>query len=213
MWGSIVINLFIDTANTDLVIAITDKDKILYLYDEVNDTNLSIKLVPELKNALDKVNIEAYDVDNIYIVDGPGSFTGTRMGVTVAKTWAWALKKKVIPISELEVLATTKVENDYILSLIDARHEHVYAGLYDQLGNSIIEDQYISVKELLTKLPKDKTITIVSNEEFDLGYEVIKPNKNIMMIINRHENDLGVNPHKLNPNYLKKTEAEEKLCK
>lgn len=208
-----MINLFIDTANTDLVIAITDKDKILYLYDEVNDTNLSIKLVPELKNALDKVNIEADDVDNIYIVYGPGSFTGTRMGVTVAKTWAWALKKKVIPVSELEVLATTKVESDYILSLIDARHEHVYAGLYDQLGNSIIEDQYISVKELLTKLPKDKTITIVSNEEFDLGYEVIKPNKNIMMIINRHENDLGVNPHKLNPNYLKKTEAEEKLCK
>lgn len=208
-----MINLFIDTANTDLVIAVTDNDKILYLYDEVNDTNLSIKLVPELKKALDNTNVKPNEIDNIYIVDGPGSFTGTRMGVTVAKTWAWALKKKVIPVSELEVMASTKVDTDYILPMIDARHEHVYAGLYDKVGNVIIEGQYISIKELLTKLPKDKTITIVSNDDFNLGYESIKPNKNIMMIIKRHENDLGVNPHKLNPNYLKKTEAEENLCK
>jgi tRNA threonylcarbamoyladenosine biosynthesis protein TsaB len=208
-----VINLFIDTANTDLVIAITDQDKILYLYDEANDTNLSIKLVPELKKALDDVNLKPKDINNIYIVDGPGSFTGTRMGVTVAKTWAWALKKKVIPISELEVMATTKVDTDYIMPMIDARHEHVYAGLFDREGKVIIEGQYISVNEMLSKLPINKTITIVSNEEFDLGYECIKAVKNIMMIIKRHESDVGVNPHNLNPNYLKKTEAEENLRK
>lgn len=206
-------NLFIDTANTDLVIAITTDEEVLYLSDEANDTNLSIKLVPAIKKALDSVKIKVNDIKTIFIVDGPGSFTGTRMGVTVAKTYAWALKKKIIPISELEVMASTPFEGDYLLALIDARHNAVYGALYDTLHQVVINGCYTPLDALIKVLPTNKEVVIVSRDKFDLPYPIIEPKKDIIAIIKRHMNDEGINPHVLNPNYLKKTEAEEKLHK
>ncbi len=206
-------HLFIDTANTDLVIAVTTDNEIIYLSDEANDTNLSIKLVPAIKKALDKVSIKAKDLDLIFIVNGPGSFTGTRMGVTVAKTLAWSLNKKIIPISELEVMASTPFEGDYLMPLIDARHNAVYGALYDHNGKAIIEGCYTVLDALLGLIPSNKSITVVSRDKFNLKYPIIEPKKDIMTIIKRHLNDEGLNPHNLNPNYLKKTEAEENLHK
>lgn len=206
-------NLFIDTANTDLVIAVTTNDEIIYLSDETNDTNLSIKLVPAIELALNTAKITANDIDVIYIVDGPGSFTGTRMGVAVAKTYAWALKKKIIPISELEVMASTPFIGDYIMPLIDARHKAVYGALYDHNGQVVISGKYTPLEALLEALPSKKTIVIASKDKFELQYPVIEPKKDIMAIIRRHMHDAGINPHQLNPNYLKRTEAEENLHK
>lgn len=207
-----MINLFIDTANKKFTLAIADENKILYFNNEDSDINLSIRLVSNIEKALSTLNLKSSDIDVIYVVDGPGSFTGTRMGVTVAKTWAWALNKKVIPISELELMATTPFDGDYIMPLIDARHSAVFGALYNKDGQAIIKDQYIMLDELLKQLP-DKKIIISSYDDFEIEYQVIEPNKNIMFIINKHKNDNGINPHKLSPNYFKKTEAEENLSK
>lgn len=200
-----MISLFLDTCNHKIIIGLLKDNKLVDSINFVNDNNLSEKLLPSIKTILDNNCIDKKDLDNIYVSIGPGSFTGIRIGVTVAKTIAWALKIKIIPISSLEVMASTS-ESDYICPIIDARRGFVYSGLYDNKLNNIIEDKYINLDELLINLDKDN-VEFVSYDDIVDG---IEPNPNIEKIVNKHCDDKGINPHSVNPIYLKRTEAEEK---
>jgi len=200
-----MISLFLDTCNHKIIIGLLKDNKLVDSINFVNDNNLSEKLLPSIKTILDNNCIDKKDLDNIYVSIGPGSFTGIRIGVTVAKTIAWALKIKIIPISSLEVMASTS-ESYYICPIIDARRGFVYSGLYDNKLNNIIEDKYINLDELLINLDKDN-VEFVSYDDIVDG---IEPNPNIEKIVNKHCDDKGINPHSVNPIYLKRTEAEEK---
>lgn len=201
-----MIFLFLDTAAHDMTIGIYKDTEELYLLTEENDNDLSEKLLPAIKKAFESISMTIKDIDRIYVVDGPGSFTGIRIGITVAKIVAWALKKEIIPISKLELIASTDTNGKNKLALIDARHDHVYAGMYDATLNSVMEDCYTSIEEISPKISEDTVV--ISSDSFD--FETMIPNPNIPLIIERHKNDTPINPHELKPNYLKRTEAEEK---
>jgi tRNA threonylcarbamoyladenosine biosynthesis protein TsaB len=160
---------------------------------------MSVRLMPVIDEALKNTNISLNELDKIFVCHGPGSFTGIRIGLTFAKTLAWSLKIPVIPISTLELLASSSKS----IALINARRGYVFAGGYDDNLDNFYKDRYI----LLEDLPKD--IPLVSLDKFDIS--VSKPDINILKVIKKHENEKGINPHSLNPVYLKKTEAEEKL--
>lgn len=162
-----------------------------------------------MQEAFVNAKLDPKDIDNIFVTNGPGSFTGIRMGVTVAKTYAWALNIKIIPVSSLELMATTKVDKEYLVPIIDARRGYVYAGIYNEHLDIIMEDTYISIDELKKQL-KDKSYKFISYDEFDL-LDTVKPKINILKIIDKHKKDKIVNPHLVNPNYLKLTEAEMNL--
>ncbi len=199
-------SLFINTSTKQLIIAIVDDMEIKYLYSEENSNELSSKIMPIIDEAFTKTDLKPNDIDTIFVTNGPGSFTGIRIGLTIAKVMAWSLKIKVIPISSLELMASGY---DLVVPLIDARRDYVFAGLYDNL-NSIIPDKHILLSEMLD-LVKDKNVTFVTQDSFD--FETSLPKYDILKVIERHLNDEGVNPHTLNPNYLKLTEAEENLGK
>lgn len=203
-----MISLLIDTCTKNVCIALfkdkTLMDKVVYS----NQIDLSSNFMVLINNIFSKNNVKIEDVDKFFVAVGPGSFTGIRIGVTCAKVMAWALKKDVIPFSSLELLATVDSNNDYIVPLIDARRGYVFAGIYDNHLNCIMNDAYIKLDDLLEKIENDKSTTYVSLDNFDL--ETILPEYNINKIIEKHFNDTPINPHSLNPNYLKKTEAEEK---
>lgn len=205
--------LFIDTAAYNRIVAISDGKTEIIRKMEKNDLDLSSRMLPMIEETLKEANLTSKDIDTIFVVTGPGSFTGIRIGVTIAKTWAWTFNKKIIPVSELELLATTEFEGDYIVPYIDARRDYGYTGIYDQNGNSILADAHISKTSLLNQIPKDKNVVFASFDEIDVPYLVIKPEVDIMKFIHRHLSDSGVNPHECNPNYLKRTEAEENLEK
>lgn len=203
-----MISLLIDTCTKNVCIALfkdkTLMDKVVYS----NQIDLSSNFMVLINNIFTKNNVKIEDVDKFFVAVGPGSFTGIRIGVTCAKVMAWALKKDVIPFSSLELLATVDSNNDYIVPLIDARRGYVFAGIYDNHLNCIMNDTYIKLDDLLEKIENDKSTTYVSLDNFDL--ETILPEYNVNKIIEKHFNDTPINPHSLNPNYLKKTEAEEK---
>lgn len=207
-----MVTLFIDTANKYLLLAVIKDNQIISHMEKELDITLSSSLVLDLKKVIDDALLTPNDINNIMVVNGPGSFTGTRMGVTVAKTYAWALKKKIITISELEVMASTAFNGDYIMPLIDARHNAVYAGLYDQNGNKVLDDAYLPLTEWLKKVP-NKKITVTTYDELYLDYEALRPTIDLLKIVSKHIGDEGINPHQVNPDYLKKTEAEENLLK
>lgn len=194
--------LFIDTCTSHLIVSIIIDNKIVSYFNKKIDKGMSNYILPEIEKQLKDNNLEASSIDAIFVSNGPGSFTGIRVGLTISKVYAWSLNIKVIPISSLEVLASTKSDKNN-LALMDARRGYVFLGAYDQNLNNLIEDSYV-----LYNMDEYKDYNIISYDEFEGS---IEPNIDILKVIKKHENDNGINPHALNPNYLKLTEAEEKL--
>lgn len=199
--------LFLDTSSFFVSIAIVDNSNVLYKYNGIIKDDMSSRIMPLIREGFNSVNFDIKDIDKIMVVNGPGSFTGVRIGVTVAKIIAWSLKKDIITISSLEYLATTNCSTKYIIPMIDARRGFVYSGVYDSELNVIEKDCYTAIDTFDEYLSLG---TIVSNDDIS---ESIKPNYDIIKIINKHINDIPENPHSVKPEYLKLTEAEEKLKK
>lgn len=195
--------LFVSSATTIAVVAIVIDGKIVYEYKNVCNHDMSKNLMSVIDEAFKSSKIKPQELNKIFVVTGPGSFTGIRVGLTVAKTMAWALKIPIVPISSLEMLASGSDKE--VISLIDARRGYVYAGGYDKYLNNYMVDKYTLVENV--KNAKH----LISDDEFDFAVE--KPHINVLKIIKKHENEKGDNPHSLKPNYLKNTEAEEKLNK
>lgn len=192
--------LFINSATANLVVAILLDGKISYLYDNNDDKDTSSKIMPVIDEAFKKSSITPKEIDKIFVVNGPGSFTGIRVGLTVAKVMGYSFNIPVIPISSLEFMCSG-FEYD-VMGLIDARRGYVFAGGYDKDLNCIYSDKYILFDDI--KLD----YKYVSYDKFD--FDVMSPKFDLVKIINKHEDDSILNVHSINPNYLKLTEAEEK---
>jgi len=189
--------LFIDTANS-FIISIIKDNKIIYYKSDVSNSDTSSRVMPIIDEAFKSTNLTINDIDKIFVVNGPGSFTGIRVGVTIAKTISYCLNIPLIVLSELELMATS-ANSDYIVPIIDARRGYVYGAIYDKNLDVYLDESHILLDELKSKLPSN--------------YEFVEDSNNVDLIklINKHENDKAINPHDLKPNYLKKTEAEENL--
>ncbi len=204
-----MISLFIDTSTNRLMIGIYQNQTQIYFDNENTTNDLSSKVLPALKKALETTNLSINNIERIYVVNGPGSFTGIRVGVTIAKTIAWSLGKIISPVSELMLLATTKTDKNYIVPMIDARRGYVYGAIYNQKQQPILEDCYIKLEDLLKKVENFSSLDKVCFVSYDSLDNCIEPNVCVEKLLSK--NLETVNPHSLNPSYLKKTEAEEKL--
>lgn len=204
-----MITLFIDTSTSTLSIGVFNNDKLLSSVKLMSNEH-SKNTLYNIELLLKEQKINPKDVNKIMIINGPGSFTGLRIGVTIAKIYAWACNAKVIPISTLKAYALSYENHDNYVSLIDARREFVYAGIYDKNYNSIMEDKYINKEDLLTETNKLNDVIVIGDT--DLGkYDIYSNDLNIQKIYDYYKNEEGISSHLLNPVYLKKTEAEEKL--
>lgn len=197
-------SLFINTSSFFMSIAILENGKVVYKKEEEMLTDMASRIVPEIELAFDNVTFDIEDINNIFVVNGPGSFTGVRVGVTVAKMIGWALKKDIIPLSSLELLATTKIDSTNHIGVIDARRGYVFAGVYDSSLNVIMKDNYILLSDLDKYLVDGK---LISYDKID---GALAPSIDIEKVVSKHMNDEPINAHALKPNYLKLTEAEEK---
>ena len=206
-----MISLFLDSSDKKVIVALLSGGKLIDSIIEENDNHLSEKFLPMIERIIAKNQLQIDNIDAIYVINGPGSFTGVRVGVTTAKVMAWGLKKRIIPISELALLATTLTNKKYIVPYIDARRNAVYAGIYDKNLNSIIADAYISIDDLMKKIDHIEDVEFVSY--YNNIEHTIEPNIDIEKIVQKHYNDEGINPHQVVPNYLKRTEAEENYDK
>ena len=201
--------LFIDTSASFFTLSILTENEILYNCYVESKNDVASKIIPTLETALNALNLKIEDINKIFVVNGPGSFTGVRIGVTVAKTIAWAKNILIIPISSLEFMATTDTEKKYLVPMIDARRGNVFAGIYDNDLNVIKEDQLINLEEIIKETNKDYEFV-----SYDVKIEEnILPKPNVIKIIKKHKNDINIIPHNINPKYLKLTEAEENKLK
>lgn len=201
-------SLLIDTSLNRIIVAATVNNTILFVYNEECHRDFSAQVMKVIEEQFSKHNLTINEIDNLFVVVGPGSFTGIRIGLTIAKVIGWSLKKKIIPLSSLELLATTVTDADIIIPYIDARRDCMYAGIYNCDLKIIMPDTYISREELLKNIPNGLKCTCVSYDSLITTIPTIIPNIDILRIIDLHKEDAGIDAHLVKPNYLKLTEAE-----
>ena len=203
-----MISIFVDTALSFIRIAIFKDDSLIDFVNEKCEKNMSSLFDVRVRDLFNRNNLSLGEVDKIYTVTGPGSFTGIRVGMTFSKVLAMSLGLKITPISELQVLASTITDNDKA-PLIDARRGYVYAGIYDENLNNILDDKYILLDDFLN-ISED--VQYISYDNFEHIFTT-QPSIDFEKIINKNKDKKQIEHQVLTPNYLKLTEAEENLRK
>lgn len=121
-----------------------------------NELTHSVTLLPALEATLKKAALSLSDIDAFAVTTGPGSFSGLRIGVTLAKTLAYACGKSVFGISTLQAIACQLPFADRpVCPIMDARRDQVYTALY-RLDNGrpcqLMPPCAISAEQLASKI-------------------------------------------------------------
>ena len=201
--------LYLDTSTSYLYAGVVSDDKLIFEIKDKLENNLSTISLALIEKKFKEYSIDIKEINKIIVVNGPGSFTGVRIGVTIAKTWAWAMKIDITEISSLLAMAISCNKDCYKIPIIDARRDCYYAGIYDPSNKIIMGDSYITKDDLMKKLKSLDSYVFVGKEGLEENIEEYDPD--ILKIVNFTKNFESINPHAVNPNYLKLTQAEENL--
>lgn len=188
----------------------------------IAETSLSVKknhsniVIPIIDNLFKISDLTINDIDKIAVAIGPGSFTGVRIALGIAKGLAMALNKPLIAINELDILEAIASGNENeIIPLIDARKERVYY----KYQNKYVDDYLIN---LISNFDKNKKYIFVGDGatnyknilKDNLGENAIIlpmynafPRASILceLALNKEE----ANIYTLEPEYISKSRAEK----
>lgn len=209
-----MICLFFDTSSDLLKVSLIKDNKIIFDKELHTKNDHSSYLVPTIDEAFKSNNIDFKELDEIIVGNGPGSFTGTRISIAVAKTYAFSFNIPVYMISSLEELIYDNDGYDFYVPIIEEKKENLYFSIFDKDKKRVMDDTYSSTEYMYKKLEElDGKILLISlsDKEYE-KYDTVKASINALNIIkNIDVNNAKVNPHLLKPNYIKKIEAEAKL--
>ena len=153
--------LSIDTSSDVCSVCILDNMNLIKELNMFDSKTHSENLMPLVHELLDKTNLQLKDIECIVICNGPGSFTGIRIGISTVKAIAEVLNIPVVSVSSLDCLAYNEEFDGTICSLIDCRNDNVYAGIYDNKYNLMSEYLAIHINDLLPYLEKHENIMFV----------------------------------------------------
>lgn len=164
--------LAIDTSNHPMSVALVENDQLLATTTLNMVRNHSIFLLPVIDDLFQKVQWQPQDLDRIVVAQGPGSYTGIRIAVTSAKVLADTLKIELVGISSLKTVAANvnPGTNALIVPFFDARRGNVFAGAYQWKDGqliSVLNDQHLSMQDLLEQLVKFEKPVLLAGELTD----------------------------------------------
>ncbi|TCS93283.1 tRNA (adenosine(37)-N6)-threonylcarbamoyltransferase complex dimerization subunit type 1 TsaB [Hazenella coriacea] len=175
--------LAMDTSTLVMGLAVIDGETSRVLGEVTTNLhkNHSVRLMPALSQLLTDLDLTLDDLGALAVTSGPGSYTGIRIGVTTAKTMAWARQLPLYSESSLTVLAM----NGYwfegvVVPLFDARRQRVYSGTYQREGEQMKEMIPQQVIELDTYLPMIKEL---NQPVLFLGDDVSKFTESIQEVL------------------------------
>jgi tRNA threonylcarbamoyladenosine biosynthesis protein TsaB len=154
-----MISLVMDTSNSYLAVGLFKDNMCLEAFQEKGSRRQSEKAIPSLKEVLDRHHIALKDVNEMIITSGPGSYTGVRVAMTIAKTLAAVSDVRIKSVSSLAAYAGM----NQALSVIDARGHKVFVGVYEN-GFPLIKEQVMTLE--------DFTQLRAEYEDFELVGEV-----------------------------------------
>ena len=156
--------LSIDSSSVTASVAITENGKILSEKFINNGLTHSQTLMPMVEEVINESKISVKDIDLFAVTNGPGSFTGVRIGISCVKGMADALSKKCVVVSTLEAIAEPLKNQDVIAcAVMDARCNQVYTAIFNQ-GNRLCEDKAVLIDELGEELKQyDKKVVFIGD--------------------------------------------------
>jgi len=154
--------LHIDTASATASVSIAEDGRIMRFIENKLVNEHASFLQPAIKNMLEDAGMALNELDAIAVADGPGSYTGLRVGLASAKGLCFALNKPLITIGTLPLMAhaakaAEKKDDIFYAPMIDARRMEVFTAVFDAAGNeqmaacAKILDNHSYVAQLLQK--------------------------------------------------------------
>lgn len=192
-----MISLYLDTSCKYLCIGIAKDYQIIYKYQQESFKKQSEMTIPELKKALEYCHLSLKDIDEINVTIGPGSFTGIRIGMTIAKVLASINKIPLKTISSLNACASIGKK----IVILDAKANRVYLGIYNN-NQKIIDECVVEIETLKEMLKQYLDYDVVLD-----SYLINKESDSIDIIENMNRISKTIKPiddvDNLIPIYLK----------
>jgi tRNA threonylcarbamoyladenosine biosynthesis protein TsaB len=161
--------LAIDTSTNVLGVAVANEKGIIGEQITFTKRNHSVRAMPSIEAILKECGLKPSDIDKIVVAKGPGSYTGVRIGVTIAKSLAWSLGVQLTGISSLEALALNgRYFNGLVCPLFDARRGQIYTSLFKWDNGDLVrleEDQNVLASEWAEHIKSfNQPILFIGNE-------------------------------------------------
>ena len=186
--------LVMDTASKFLYFCFIDKNNVIHEEYHEGKNNHSDNLLKKIENALVEKNLKLNNFSEILVGIGPGSYTGLRVSVTVAKILAWTLNIPLYKVSSLDLLSSGYYSKDGIYATtIRAKKNHVYGKLFEVVDgkiNILLNDVFLEDDIFFDKI-KGYKYTLINEENYKINSE--------KLIVEKVENI-----HTLTPNYIQK---------
>ena len=166
--------LSVDSSSVSASVAITENGVTLAENFINNGLTHSQTLMPMVENTLSDADVSIKDIELLAITNGPGSFTGVRIGIASVKGMADALNKKCVAVSTLEAIAEPLKNEDCIAcAVMDARCNQVYTAIFEN-GNRLCEDKAVLIDELGDELKNYNKKVVFIGDGSVLCYEKLK---------------------------------------
>ena len=226
--------LGIDTSALVATVALCEDEKPLAVYSQKCGLTHSQTMLPMVKNVLDNTNTDINDIDMIAVSEGPGSFTGIRIGIATVKGLAFGKNKICIGVSTLEAMARTIAEfctDAVICPVMDARRNQLYNAVFQFRGGKLIrlcEDRMIEAPALAKELDAmDQPVYFIGDgydimARMKLSYQKDTPAAcrwqngygvamTALALYNDTQDKSVFTDHLLRPEYLRLPQAEREL--
>lgn len=157
--------LLIESSNEICSVALSQEKSIIQEKYIDKPNSHSVYLAPFVNEVLNNATMSINELDGVVISDGPGSYTGLRIGSSLAKGICLGADIPLMAVSTLKGLAK-KALNDYpsvdqAIALVDARRSDAYIGVYNQQLKPIIKEQFITINSEL-KIEKSNAVVVGS---------------------------------------------------
>lgn len=166
-----MITVLLDSSNTKLTVGLAEDKKLIDFISYEAWQQQSEYMIEELNKLLDKHNYTKNNIKDIIVAVGPGSYTGVRISITIAKVMALALN---IPVYEVSSLRILKDGDEPSVCLINARSGRSYMGVYR--GQEVIEPDTIKTNEEVVEYINSHDDYSIMGDVRYLGLEVIENN-------------------------------------
>lgn len=186
--------LYIDTHSNIIQLVLFQNGVVFDMISKDCGFQQSANIMSILKNLLDQNHLSVSEISDIIVVNGPGSFTGARLGVTIAKTLAYLLEIPIRVMSSLLIKAVSNEETGFHWFVEEEKNGYYFAK-FNELDELI--NDYVYVKKAdYESFAMNRDIIV----HVDLNYEKIY---NYSRLLN------PVNPHMVKPLYVKLIEVQK----
>lgn len=168
--------LHIETATKNCSVALSSNNQLIALKELATlSYSHAEKLHLFIEELLFEEKLSFQDIQAVAISEGPGSYTGLRIGVAAAKGFCFALNIPLIAIDTLEILAKAiQIENGVIIPMIDARRKEVFTTVFDAKYNKIVPTQAKVLEE--NSFTEFDLITILGDGSLKASEIMLHPN-------------------------------------